>query len=304
MKKILTYMVSFLMPLMLSAQALPFVSADHSPAALAKAGATATETVSTAFSAFGNVAAVPYSESSGDFAAGYTLWQPSAVKSDIIAAGGSYNLNGKLGFAFGLTYGMYKGYDIISDSGSSKDTFKPSDIQIKAGAAYRFLPFLSVGANIGYASSTLAQGVSYGAFVADVFLMSEFSDFKAALGVSDLGSSVSSATGQKFSLPSALTLGLGYDKTFAQAHRVDVSADADYYFSNAVAVALGVGYTFDDMVGVKAGYRYGGDSVIPSYASFGLGGKLFGATIDLAYVLPMGDNPMANTLALSVGYTF
>ena len=158
--------------------------------------------------------------------------------------------------------------------------------------------------SLGYASSTLAEGVSYGAFVADVFLMSEFSDFKVTLGVSDLGSSVTSASGQKFSLPSALTLGLGYDKTFAQSHRVDVSVDADYYFANAVAAAFGAGYTFNDMVGVKAGYRYGGKSVIPSYASLGMCGTIFGVTLDLAYILPAGTSPMANTLALSVGYTF
>ena len=304
MKNILTYTIALLLPLMASAQALPFVAADYSPAVLAKAGADATETSSTAFSAFGNVAAVPYSASSGDFAASYTMWQPSSAGSNVIAVGGGYNLNGKLGLALGFTYGMHPGYEIFSETGSSKGTFNPSDMQVKAGFSYRFLPFLSAGADVGYASSTLAQGVSYGAFMADVFLMSKFSDFKIALGVSDIGSSVTSASGQKFALPSALTLGLGYDKTFAQAHRVDVSVDADYYFANAFAGAVGAGYTFNDMAGVKAGYRYGGTSVIPSYASLGLCGKFFGATLDLAYILPMGESPMSNTLAVSLGYRF
>lgn len=304
MKNILTYTVALLLPLMASAQALPFVAADYSPAALAKAGAVATETTSTAFSAFGNAAAIPYSDRTADFAAGYTSWQPSSVNTSVIAAGGAYKLNDKMGVVVGLTYGMHPGYEIFSDSGSSKGTFKPSDMQIKAGFAYRLLPFLSAGVNIGYASSTLAKGTSYGAFMADIFVMSKFNDLKVALGVSDLGSAVTSATGQKFSLPSALTLGLGYEKTFAQSHRVDVSLDADYYFANAVAAAVGLGYTFNDMAGIKAGYRYGGKSVIPSYASVGLCGKLFGVTIDLAYIIPAGKSPMANTLALSAGYTF
>ena len=304
MKNILTYTIALLLPLMASAQALPFVAADYSPSALAKAGADATETSSTAFSAFGNVAAVPFSERSADFAAGYTLWQPSAASSNVLALGGGYNLGGKMGFTLGFTYGMHPGYEIFSDTGSSKGTFNPSDMQIKAGFAYRFLPFLSAGVNVGYASSTLAHGTSYGAFVADVFLMSCFNDFKVALGVTDLGSSVISVSGQKFALPSALTLGLGYDKTFARTHRVDVSVDADYYFANAFAAAVGAGYTFNDMVGVKAGYRYGGKSVIPSYASLGLCGRFSGATLDLAYILPMGTSPMSNTLALSLGYTF
>ena len=304
MKNILIYTVALLMPLMASAQALPFVSADYFPAALAKAGAVTTETASTAFSAFGNAAAIPYSDRKADFAAGYTLWQPSSANSSVIAAGGTYKLNDKMGVTLGLTYGMHPGYEIFSESGSSKGTFKPTDMQVKAGFAYRFLPFLSAGVNIGYASSTLAQGTSYGAFVADIFLMSKFNDLKVALGVSDLGSSVTSSSGQKFALPSALTFGLGYDKIFAESHRVDVSLDADYYFANAVAAAVGIGYTFNDMAGFKAGYRYGGKSVIPSYASAGLCGKFFGITLDLAYIIPAGKSPMANTLALSAGYTF
>lgn len=293
-----------MMPLMVSAQALPFVSADRSAASLAKAGADATETSSTAFSAFGNIAAVPYSEKTGDFAAGYTLWQPSSASQNFLAVGGSYNLNGKAGFAAGFTYGMYPGYEIFSDSGSSKGRFNPSDLQISAGFAYRVLPFLSLGVNVGYASSTLAQGISYGAFTTDVFLMSKFKDFMLALGVSDLGSSVASSSGTKYRLPSAMTIGLGYTRPFAQHHRVDVSADADYYFTNDFAAAFGAGYTFHDIVGVKAGYRYGGKSVVPSYASLGLCGKLLGVTLDIAYVIPSGDSPMSNTIAVSAGYTF
>lgn len=304
MRNILIFIAASLVSYTVSAQALPFVAADYSPSALAKAGAVMTDVSSTAFSSFGNVAAIPYSERTADFAIGYTLWQPSSVSSNIIAAGGSFNVNDKMGFTLGLSYGMYPGYEIFSETGSSKGTFNPSDLQIKAGFAYRFLPYLSVGANIGYASNTLAKGTSYGAFVTDVFLMSKVSDFKFALGVSDLGTSVTSAAGLKYALPSSLTLGVGYDKMFAEAHGVDVSVDADYYFSNTFAVAAGAGYSYKCIAGIKAGYRYGGNSPIPSYASVGLACCLWGATLDLAYVVPVGKSPMANTLALSLGYTF
>ena len=304
MKKILTYISLMFLPLAASAQALPFVAADYAASAMGKAGTAAVETSSIAFSAFSNPAAVPYSDKTADFAAGYTLWQPSSATANVIAVGGSYNLNNKLGFSAGMTYGAYQPYEIFSDSGSGKGTFAPSDIQFKMGAAWRFLPFLSAGVNLGYASSSVAENASYGAFQADVFLMAKFDGVKASLGVADLGSAVLSASGTRFSLPSAFALGLGYEKAFADMHQVDVALDADYYFAGAFAASVGAEYIYDDMVSVRAGYRYGGDSVIPSYATLGLGGRLFGVSIDLAYALPIAMSPMSNTLSLAVGYSF
>lgn len=305
MRRSLIYIIAILMPVIAQAQALPFVAADYSAPALSKAGAVATETSSTAFAAFGNVAAVPFSDHIADFLLGYTLWQPSSAVSNVISAGGAYNVKDRFGVALGMTYGMHPGYEIFSETGgSSKGMFTPADIQFKAGLSWRFLSFLSVGANLGFASSTLAEGVSYGAFISDIFLFSEFSDFKAALGVSGLGSSVVSASGASFSLPSALTIGLGYDKDIAQKHSVGVAVDVDYYFAGHFTAAVGADYTYDDMVSLKAGYRYGGNSVLPSYASLGLGGKIYGVALDLAYILPGKDSPMSNTLSISLGYSF
>jgi hypothetical protein len=58
------------------------------------------------------------------------------------------------------------------------------------------------------------------------------------------------------------------------------------------------------MVSVRAGYRYGGKSVIPSYASVGAGFKLFGVSLDLAYLIASGDSPLQNTLTFGLGYSF
>ena len=304
MRKLLTYVIALLMPFVASAQALPFVAADFSAGALARAGANATETSSTAFAAFGNVAAVPYAEKSLDCAIGYTSWQPSSAGLDVLLLGGSYNINDKMGFALGMTYGMHPEYEVFNEYGSSKGSFKPSDIQVKGGFSMRFLPYLSAGVSVGYASSSLAESVSYGAFDADVFLMSEFSDYKVALGVSDLGSALVSATDVKFSLPSALVVGLGYEKTFAECHKLDIGFDADYYFAGAFAASAGAEYTLKEIVSFSAGYSYGGKSVLPTYASVGLGGCFYGVSLDLAYVIPVANSAMSNTLSLAVGYSF
>lgn len=304
MRRVLLTFVGMMSFLMASAQALPFVAADYDPSTLAKGGASAVETSSIAYAAFRNPAAVPFAEQKMDVAAGYAIWAPSGVSTNVVSVAGAYNMNQKFGVTAGLSYGMNPSYDIIDASGASKGQFKPSEMQLNAGVSYRFIPCLSAGVNVGYATAKLAQGASYGAFNADVFLMAKFGGFKATAGVSDIGTGVTSASGAKFSLPTAGTLGLGYEAVFGEKNALAVQADADYYFAGAFAAAVGASYTYDDMISLRAGYRAGADSVIPSFLSLGAGVKIAGVKLDLAYLIGAGESALGNTLALSVGYSF
>ncbi len=307
MKKTLSYIAGAMMlliPSIAGAQALPFTVADANPVTLAKGGAGLTETSSISHSAFTNAAAIPFSESMLDVSAGYTMWQPAFVNSNVISAGAAYNMNNKLGIAAGLYYGMNPAYDIIGAGGSSAGTFKPSDMHAALGVSYRFIDALSVGINFGYATSSLAEGQSYGTIAADAFLMAKFSDFKVTAGASNILGTIKSASGDKFCIPGSVAVGAGYDKSFAEKHAIEANLDVDYFFSGWVAASVGAGYTFNDLVSVRAGYRYGGESPIPSFASVGAGVKFFGAKLDLAYLIAGSDSPMKNTLAVSVGYCF
>ena len=291
-----------LFPALAGAQALPFTAAETDAASLGTAGANLTQTGTIANASFSNAAAIPFSDAKMDVAAGYTMWQPSAVGSNMINVGAAYNMNNKLGLAVGFLYGMNSAYDIVDASGAVKGQFTPSDMHVNLGVAYRFLPFLSVGANVGYATSSLAKENSYGALAADVFAMAQFSGLRVTAGVANVGTSVKSKNGTAYCLPGSVALGAGYEMAFADVHSVDVLLDADYYFSGWFAAALGATYTYNDLVVVRAGYRYGGASPIPSYASVGAGVKFAGAKLDLAYMI--GSNAMKNTLALTLGYTF
>lgn len=304
MKKII-YIAGALMllfPALAGAQALPFTAADTDAASLGKAGANLTETGSVAYSSFSNAAAIPFSDAKFDVAAGYTMWQPSSVNTAMINAGAAYNLKEKFGVALGFLYGMDPAYNTTDAGGAAKGQFKPNHMHLNLGLAYRFLPYLSLGVNVGYANSSLAPEYKYGAVTADVFVMTKVNDFKATVGVSDLGTKVTSASGAKFSLPASVALGVGYDKTFAEKHNVDVAVDADYYLDGCFAAAVGAEYTFDGLASVRAGYHYGGESILPSYASVGAGVKFLGIKLDLAYLIASG--PMKNTLAVGLGYTF
>ena len=267
-------------------------------------GTSVTRTSGISYASFSNAAAIPFSDRTFDVAAGYGMWYPSSSTVNNVSAGAAWNAGGKFGIAAGFSYGICQEYEIMNTSGQAAGSFSPSEIQANIGLAWRFLPFISVGADVKYLGNTLAEGQSYSAVSSDIFLMSEFSSFMAAIGVSSLGSKVRSASGESFSLPASATLGLGYGDVFGQRHGVEVLVDADCYFSGAFSAAAGASYTYNDMVSVRAGYRYGGDSVIPSFASVGAGVKLFGVRLDAAYLIASGDSPLKNTFCIGIGYSF
>ena len=300
------FMTSF--PALLHAQpgseALPHVRIVQDPQAAAMGGAGIVSTASMAYASYTNAAAIPYSEKSLDVAVAYQNWQPSAASTDFISIAGAYNIRDKVGITVGFSYGANPEYETFNAYGESSGMFSPSDMQANVGIGWRFLPFLSAGVNVKYVRSAVAEGHSFGAVASDIFLMSKLEDFKVALGVSSLGSKVTSASGAKYSLPTSVSLGAGYGHVFGEKHGLEILADADWYFSNAVSVEAGAAYTFNDLVSVRAGYHYGGESVIPSYASAGAGVKFFGVRIDAAYIIGTGDSPLKNTFLIGAGYSF
>ena len=266
-----------------SAQALPFVAAEYNATSLGKAGADLVDTENTAFAALSNAAVIGFAEYKADVEAGLTSWGPSST------------------VAAGLLQGTHSAYDITDEGGSVIGSFKPADTQISAGVSYKVLPILSVGANVGYATSKLSDKYSYGAVKADVMAMAKIGGLKAAFGLKDLGTAVTSASGAKFALPTHVALGAGYGMSFAKKHSVDALLDADYYFDGGLALAAGIEYGMNDFVFVRGGYRYGGNSPIPSFASIGAGVKFMGCKVNFAYIL--GSETVANTLSFSIGYT-
>lgn len=285
--------------------ALPFTAVVTDPVSLAKGGTNLTQTSSVSSAVFGNPASVPFSSLKGDFSAGYSLWEPSGSRSDIMTVAGAGCIKGKVGIAAGFSYGLNQPYEVYDESGNPDGSFRPSDMRLGVGLSWRFVKFLSLGVNFGYARSTLAPGASYGAFTSDIFLMSSFSGVRLSAGVSRIGSKVKASYGSNlYSLPAAASLGLGYGKVFGQKHGIDICADASLYFTKEFSASAGAEYSFDGKLFVRAGYRYGGQTVVPSYASVGLGGCLAGVRIDIAYLIAGKDSPMANTLACSLSYSF
>ena len=117
----ITAAVLMLFSMTAGAQALPFTAAEFGAEALGKAGAEVTDG-STAYAAFSNPAAIAFSDSMVDAAAGYTMWAPT--NGNVVTAGGSFKL-GMLGFAAGVSYGMNPAYEMTDANGMAAGSFSP-----------------------------------------------------------------------------------------------------------------------------------------------------------------------------------
>ncbi|MCD8312916.1 MAG: PorV/PorQ family protein, partial [Bacteroidales bacterium] len=258
--------------------ALPFARINHDPVSAAMGGAGVVN--ASAYSSYRNTAAVTYWDKTFDVAVGY---QSKYSDMQNIGLGAAWKISDKVAVTLGGHYGLGDEYEITGDYGSVDGTYKTNEMQINVGAAWKFLPYLSIGADFKYLSNKVSSSSTLSAFAADVFLMTKLSDFRIAAGISNIGTSVKSSSGDSFSLPTSVTVAGGYDHSFGK-HGLNVALDLDYYYDTSDFIgALGAEYNYNKIVFVRAGYHYGADeAVIPSYASFGVGVQYFGIHLDFA----------------------
>lgn len=290
---------------MLSAQewknGFSFAGVSHDPvsAGLGFAGAASVNTP--AWSAFTSPAAMSLSDKKLDVAASFQNWSPDGVKNTNIAAGASFKI-AKFGIAAGFARNGGEKYDIVSGTGDIAGTFTPSDLQAGAALSYAITDWLSAGVNAKFFSSELSDDDKFTGFGADVQAQAVFGDFRAALGVANVGSSMKSASGEKFSVPSSVLAAGDWRGEFGK-NGIEAMVDLNYYFSGSFTAAAGVQYDFRDMVFVRAGYHYGAkDAFLPSFATVGAGVKFFGVSVNAAYLL--GNDVLKNTLTVGLGYSF
>ncbi len=242
-----------------------------------------------------------------DVSAGYMSYSPSYNPSTFMNIDAEYCINEKIAISLDGVYGMGKSYDLYNPSGLKSGTHKPSQMLISVGAGYRILDFLSARVNLKYVTDKPAPEASYGAFGADIavdgmFQVSENGKAVAEFGVFSIGSKVTSASGVKFGLPSSVRIAGGYLHDFNEKNSISVLAQADYYLHKAFGAAVAAEAMLADIVSVRVGYKLGAKYVMPSFASVGAGVRFAGVRIDAAYLI--GTAPIANTLAISFGYSF
>lgn len=290
-------------------EAFPTSKVLKDPAAMGMGGAGMASTSSMSWSAFGNPSKLAFADGNLDAQFSYLDWQVEASPSTSLSLGATYKFTKNLGFTIGASSTSWDAYDVYYESNPSvkAGTYTPKDMQFNLGFGYRFLPSMSVGANVRYLHSALSDDANCSAISADVMFMTDFSftsikGLSATLGVTDLGA-VSSDDSQTYKLPSAVSFGAGYSTTFAESHGLEADMDVNYFLnSSSVSVALGAQYNFNKMFFARAGYHLGGKSVVPSFATAGLGVHIFGVKLDAAYVI--GSDGLKNSMIFGLGYSF
>ncbi len=282
--------------------AMPFLSIDRSPVTSAMGSAGLASSSEIAYASFRNPAVIPFSERKGDFGVSYQNWAPDGVKSTNLNLGATMRLGKRIGVTLGGAYEMGEKYTVSDNSGNPKGTFTPSDMIVNAGMGVKIANPFSLGVNLRYASQSLADGVSYSAFAADVFALYRVAGVNITAGVSSVGSSIKSDKTGSFSLPASAVVAGAYTIKAGAANSIDLALDANYYFSGDFAASLGAQYAFKDFVFVRAGYHYGGDSVMPSFASVGVGGAFKGISLNVSYLI--ASEGLKNTLNIGLGYSF
>lgn len=281
--------------------ALQSASIGHSPVAQGMGGAGLLSTSSIAWGSYGNIAALPFSDLKGDAQLSYNNWNPTSTNYYNGAVG--FNLKNKVGISGGFSTGSGKEFELFDDNGNSAGQFTPKNIRANVGVSWRFIEWISVGANVSMVNETLLDNFSSKAVAADVYLMGEFKGIRASAGISKLGGKVKDSSGREFPLATSVVAAIGYAKDFDE-NRIEVEADMDYFLSSTspISVSLGAAYTYNDMVSIRGGFHSGG--VISNHASVGLGLKFFGVRLDAAYFLAGSDSPVHNTVAIGLGYCF
>lgn len=283
--------------------ALPFSRIDRNPITSGFAGAGAAYDGSTAYSAFGNAAMLPFYSGKLDAAFSYQGWAPSTAKSNNLTVGVAYKASKH--FAFSLGYSLQNGasYDVQDNDGMITGTFSPKDHVVAAGFGFGFGKF-SIGVNARFLMQKLSSDLSYNGFSGDVFLAYQpIKSLRIAAGVSTLGNGITAFNKKTYSQPASAKLGVNWGQVFAQTSRVDLLADFDYYFSGQFGAAVGAGYSWNDTVFVRAGYRYASQyCVIPSHLALGLGAKFAGFRIDVSYLT--ASQALGNTINIGLGYSF
>ena len=286
--------------------AMPFLSMDISPRNIAIGGVESVMP-SDAYAHFGNVAAVPFSDSFMDAGVSYCMKQPSVQLSNSIAAAASLKVGKRMGFTFGLLSDIGRKYNMMDENGIAAGSYTPVDMMAGVGLSYRAADFVSLGATLNYAGSRL-WGISGHDGTSDVFFVDvqalfRIGGFSISLSAANLGTPVKSVSGISGSLPMNSSAGAGYSVSFGE-HLISAGLEAGLFLGGQAALLGGAGaeYMFRDMLALRLGYHYGSDnSAVPSYASAGVGIKLSGITLDASYLF--ASDVLKNTFSIGISYT-
>lgn len=258
-------------------------------------GGTAMMQTESPYAALRNVSLSPFSQSLMNIGVDCQMYGKDVLAGERnVNAGVSYNGKDKYGVSVGLSLDRGRRYDVYDASGLSAKEYVPSSLMLSAGGAWRFMPWLSVGAAAKYINQSVAEGTAVEAFSFSAYASARFGSLMVSAGVSEIGPKVLG----EYELPASVSAGASWSKAFGD-HGVFAAGEADYYLKGAFRAAVGAQYGYKNMVFARAGYNLGGGSPVPGFFSVGLGGEYKRICLDLAYLL---GKEMNNTICIGLSY--
>ena len=262
----------------------------------AKTAAMASTNVSTQADGlvhWNNIAAVANGESRFGAAVSYGSWLPAMEASNPIAASGFAQIGDKFGISAGFRSISGSDVPLFDEYGNPSGNAGNGYMSVGLGAAYQFLPGLSVGFTADYHNSRLTEETGMSTIGIGIGGQYKLNDLLIGIKVSDLGGA---------GLPTASSFGASYKLDLAEGHSLEVRAQASVLLaSGGFNAGVAAQYTALDMISLRAGYYIGdAEAFIPSHLSLGAGIKFAGIGIDAAYL--MFPSELGNSLCITLKY--
>lgn len=246
----------------------------------------------------------------------YSPWMRSYDSGfSLHSLGGFYKINQRNAVLLGF---RYFGYPEMGSMEEEFAAFRPKEIAVEAGYAYKVMRNLSIAVTFRYFYSDMGKvgkgsGASSIAFDLGVLYKRPIKDWEGAgwsvgAHVSNLGPDINYLT-SKEPLPAMIKAGGAVGLPFSQKHRLILTADLGYRLLpgdvRAFQASTGAEYVLLNHFMLRGGYHYGNkDKGDAGYVTAGAGVKFGKAHLDFAWLFAENDCLFRNTFWLSLGYSF
>jgi hypothetical protein len=268
-------------------------------------GGTGVVAPANAFSIYNNNAAAAFSPVRGALAASYTLWQPGITGSNLANLSGFFKIGKRSAFLIGSRFYLNSEHNITNEYGSITGTYRPVEISIDLGYAYKITETFSTAATLRYIISRMGPDASGGAIAADLGLLYNPGNVSIGLTGTNLGSKIDYGYGP-YELPAQIRLGAGYRLHIGEKHLLLAAAQAGFLIKNSgLTAGVGLEYVYNKMVSARLGGHYGDpEKGIPPHLSLGLGFTYRGLALNAAYLVGQKGSAVSNSLSFGLEWAF
>lgn len=277
---------------------LPFLS-QGVDAAILGSGACKGVYSPNAFAALENTARVPFSDAVFELSASAGL-QGVAQSSNTqnLAFGFSSQIKDNISLSLAYSSEISSPYALVDENAMMLGTFQPGNMILATGLAWRFFPFLSMGASINYAHQALAPMHANKSVALGVSAATVIKDFSVAASLSNLVL----INNQSYTSPASINLDADYRHVWGQIGLRAMAGASLYVETSALRAGLGLECDWKEMMYFRVGANSGGASPMPDFLSIGLGARIRGVRCDIAYIA--GNAAYNNSLVLTLAYRF